>query len=668
MGSLESYATAVLFRLLGPSPALLYAVPCALSVGLIGLVYRLGKSLMGKPDGVLAAAFAALAPVYLVIFGVTPRRGYIETLVFGTVLLLLWRRLAASRGPYREGSALLVLGLVSGIGFWTNFLIAPFIGTVGVLLLVRKPRLVIQPAAGWAVLGFFLGSLPFWIFNFSYEFWSFTLFDFDAGSRPEAWSRAILLLRETAPYILGMRDLSAGGLFWPSTVLLGLGYPALAAGIVWSWLKGGLRRGESGPIEAVMISVVLTAFVLVSYMSSRFGDLGAPRYLFPLYSALPLLVAGGVSFVRRRSPWGWLLIVPILAGNAVGIARAYADIREGKITATAFAGNYMGVNGVRPPDGVEGDLPRLRPLVEFLDGKGIDRVTAAFGISARLNLETAERIVAAVPLEEKNPPPSRLAVERSERAAIVTHGRFTFFEPASFERVLRALGLVFEKAEFDGWRVYYDFKTLGKASSVPIRPTGWRGEASETRDDPRLAFDRDVTTRWGSGKPKGPGIWYLLDLGRIETVHRVVLLPGIFVTDTPVGLRVEASRDKENWRTVWELPEIMPGLYTWRGQPRFDHSGIVELAFPGAQARYLRFTHLGESPPFDWSIGEIFVFSPGAGGMSGKGQTALSRARRDLIFGRRAEAQERLSCILALDRENMKAHQINSALAAGREP
>ncbi|MBI3393876.1 MAG: hypothetical protein HY039_11970, partial [Nitrospirae bacterium] len=41
MGSLESYATAVLFRLLGPSPALLYAVPCALSVGLIGLVYRL---------------------------------------------------------------------------------------------------------------------------------------------------------------------------------------------------------------------------------------------------------------------------------------------------------------------------------------------------------------------------------------------------------------------------------------------------------------------------------------------------------------------------------------------------------------------------------------------------------------------------------------------------
>ncbi|MBI3394156.1 MAG: discoidin domain-containing protein, partial [Nitrospirae bacterium] len=177
----------------------------------------------------------------------------------------------------------------------------------------------------------------------------------------------------------------------------------------------------------------------------------------------------------------------------------------------------------------------------------------------------------------------------------------------------------------------------------------------------------DVTTRWGSGKPKGPGIWYLLDLGRIETVHRVVLLPGIFVTDAPVGLRVEASRDKENWRTVWELPEIMPGLYTWRGQPRFDHSGIVELAFPGAQARYLRFTHLGESPPFDWSIGEIFVFAPGEPGAESPKEDILAAVRGKLIRGRPAEAEEMLSCIIEADPEAVEAHRMLALVrSAGR--
>jgi 4-amino-4-deoxy-L-arabinose transferase-like glycosyltransferase len=667
MGSLEAYATAILFWMLGPRPALIYAVPFVLSIIVVGLSYRLGRDLLGEDGGLTTALALALAPPFLVIFGSAPRLGYIETLVLGTIVLLLGIRLAAKRRPRGDRSLLLILGVVAGVGFWTNWLIAPYVGTVIVLLLRHRRRLVIGPGTGWAALGFAAGSLPFWVFNFGHEFWSFALIE--SGPPGEMWPRARRLFLDALPYVAGMRNLSAGEWFRPSAVLLGAGYALLLAGWVVARRNDiGGKTKSLGP--GMFVPGLLTGFILLSFMSSRYGDLGTPRYLFPLYTALALFVGGSVTNARTRWRKGWLLALPILAGNMAAVGGVYADIRGGAMAVTAFAGNQVGLAGLRPPSGteplVESEVPALRPLVEFLDRKGINSVIADYGISVRLTLGTAERIIAVQPLHEKNPAYSA-AVGESGRIAIAAYGRFAFFEPAGFEENLRALGLDFERTEIGGWRVYHDFKTAADGSSVPIRSKGWKGWASETRDDPRLAFDRDVTTRWGSGKPRQDGIWYMLDMGRAETLHRAVLLPGIFVTDYPTGLRVEVSQDRQRWEVVSNLPGLMPGLRISKGQPRFDESGAVETRFPPVQARYVRFTHVGSGPPFDWSIGEIFVYSPGEGEETSPVEEMMGKLDRKLARRLLAEVEEGLSCFIEAAPDAAEAHRMLGLVRRVRE-
>ncbi len=665
MGALEAYGTAVVFWLFGASPLLLYAVPLVLSIGVIGLVFHLGRVLFDEVTGLFAALFTAAGPVFCVVFGIAPRLGYVETLALGTILIALAGRVTRDVGRPSRGATILILGFVAGLAVWTNFLVAPYLATAAALILLGRPSLAFFRTAGWGVLGFFSGSLPFWVFNLGHGFWSFALLD--AGGGTTLWSRAGILVRESLPHALGMRDLWLGEWFLPAGVLLAAGYLSLGAGALI------LRPREGGGARlAVGAPLLLLVFALALFVTSRYGGMGSPRYLFPVYTALPLLAAAGVSLVRRRSAWGAVLAVPILLGNLAGVARAYHDVSAGRISAAAFAGNQVGMAGIRPPSGpapsAESEIPRVEPLVAFLKEKGIRRVIADYGISARLTFESREEIIAAQPLDEKYPPYA-LAAGGSEPAAIVLRGRFSFMDPETLPPHIEPLGLKLQQDDVGGWRVYWGFELSGAGSSA-ISPRLWRAESSGGPLGPLGAggaFDRDVTTRWGSGRPRGEGIWYRLDLGRVETVHRVILLPGVFTTDHPAGLRVEASVDGRVWGVVWERRGLMPGLYVSGGQPRFDSSGVVEARFSPVGARYLKFTHLGEAPPFDWSIGEVFVYAPVSAERGVRREGVVSMAGRLVTLGRTAEARERLSCVLAFDPENADAHRLHSlALKAER--
>lgn len=641
MGSIEAFATAVLFWLFGPSARLMYAVPTAVSVVLVLLAARLGRQIAGRRGEILSGLFAAVPPVFLVVFGNAPRLGYVETLLWGMILLLMVERLMAAPDGPRVRSLLLVSGFVAGIAVWTNLLIAPFAATAVIAVLVFRGRAVLGRAAGWGAAGLFAGSLPFWVFNIRNRFWSLALME--TGEKGDLAEKAGRLLGEVLPFVLGMRDISAGEWLARAAIPLAVGYLLVVAGLVAFW-RG--TSAASGGRKAAVLPFALLFLTLAAFLASRYGSLGSPRYLFPVYGAMPLLLAMGTSSLWRRSR-AWLLVVPlILGGHLVGVARAYQEF-------------------VFPGAG-DAEIPPLRPVLDFLEHEQIRHVYADYGVSVRFNFETGEKVAAAQPLDERYPP-NALAVDEASRVAVAEIGRFTFFGRQAFKKNLKALGFEFEEALAGDWRIFYAFRHAGQ-SSASLSPELWRAETSEASNDPRLAFDRDVTTRWGSGKPRQNGIWYLLDLGKIEMVRQVVLLPGIFLTDRPIGLRIEASPDKRAWKTVWELGEIMPGLHVRGGQPRFDASGGVEAVFAPIRARYLRFTHLGSRPPFDWSIGEIFVYSR-ADEDGGRGASqSLVKARRDLSLGRTEKGMERLSCVLALDPENAEAHRLKSMIVAGVRP
>src|SRR5262249_1167527 len=79
--------------------------------------------------------------------------------------------------------------------------------------------------------------------------------------------------------------------------------------------------------------------------------------------------------------------------------------------------------------------------------------------------------------------------------------------------------------------------------------------------------------------------------------------------DAPMGLRVETSLDGQTWARVIDSPSVMPGLHWWKGHPRVDESGRVQIRLPPRSVRYVRFTELGDGPRgSEWSIVELFAY------------------------------------------------------------
>lgn len=133
MGSLETYLIAVLFRLFGPSPWAMRAVPILLSLLLVYLTWRLAYALLPARSRAtpflagLASLFAAIPPLYDAVTELRTWGGQIEVYVITLALLLATVELA-QRLRVRAGAAELarrwaIWGLLAGLGIWVNPLI-----------------------------------------------------------------------------------------------------------------------------------------------------------------------------------------------------------------------------------------------------------------------------------------------------------------------------------------------------------------------------------------------------------------------------------------------------------------------------------------------------------------------------------------------------------------
>jgi 4-amino-4-deoxy-L-arabinose transferase-like glycosyltransferase len=133
MGSLETYLIAGLFRLFGPSPWAMRAVPILLSLLLVYLTWRLAYALLPHESRAtpllagLAALFAAAPPLYDAVTELRTWGGQIEVYVIILALLLatveLAQRLHAGAGLAELARRWAVWGFLAGLGIWINPLI-----------------------------------------------------------------------------------------------------------------------------------------------------------------------------------------------------------------------------------------------------------------------------------------------------------------------------------------------------------------------------------------------------------------------------------------------------------------------------------------------------------------------------------------------------------------
>ncbi|MBA4393953.1 MAG: hypothetical protein C0407_10410, partial [Desulfobacca sp.] len=160
----------------------------------------------------------------------------------------------------------------------------------------------------------------------------------------------------------------------------------------------------------------------------------------------------------------------------------------------------------------------------------------------------------------------------------------------------------YRKKESGPFRIYYDFSS--PARPAPLPNNNWEASANANPKEAGKAIDRNPVTRWTSGKPQEPGLYYQIDLKRVQTVKGCTLFSKKSINDYPRSLRLFSSLDGNSWEEIKTTAES--GLY-WTGETLLKMTG-TRFFFSPLQLRYLKLLQDGQDPVYYWSIHELELF------------------------------------------------------------
>ncbi|HEY8286079.1 MAG TPA: hypothetical protein VIJ28_16975 [Chloroflexota bacterium] len=338
-GSGDAYIVAGLFRIFGEHELLPHLMPLIASLAWVMLTVRLAWRLYGPGVAIICGALLAFPSNLLINWGAWAGSGYLEIMALGTGALLL--ALPApeeySASPWRLPLAFFLLGL----GLWVQPLAAAYLVAVMSLLFGRMaaaardrsrwPRAVaLSLTCGLALAA---GIAPLLIFNLQND-WATLAFLTQRGPHLDLLTVAGRTLTWTGPVLLGLapattsqpvftefldRHLALHGL------ALGLVAYLLVRGIVcrrmaWGRLRAVFSVRPPGDLALLLLGLTMTAGFLASSWGAEQWSATQPRYLLPLYTALPLIVRLALPARIRR--WHWLasgLVVILICGSALWV-------------------------------------------------------------------------------------------------------------------------------------------------------------------------------------------------------------------------------------------------------------------------------------------------------------------------------------------------------------
>ena len=126
-----------------------------------------------------------------------------------------------------------------------------------------------------------------------------------------------------------------------------------------------------------------------------------------------------------------------------------------------------------------------------------------------------------------------------------------------------------------------------------IRQSLFTATASHSESNAANALDRNPNTRWDTGAPQEPGMWFQLDLG---------------VEDTVGGLILDTEKSGGDWPAAYEVyvfnDEADQGEPVARGD---KGSKILDIDFEPKAGRYVRVVQTGKKDGLFWSIHRLTV-------------------------------------------------------------
>ncbi len=173
MGVSEAYLGAVMFRLFGVSVFSLRLGMLLLFTLFLVLLYLLASLLYGKKVACISLLLLVIGATNVLIPEMKAVGGAIETLVFGTAVMLLASWLALSSDANREDKKLLWQrgfaysgwGIAAGLGLWSHLLVVPFVLCSGLLLILCCRRDIFSKNMLFLLLGLLIGAIPLIEYN-----------------------------------------------------------------------------------------------------------------------------------------------------------------------------------------------------------------------------------------------------------------------------------------------------------------------------------------------------------------------------------------------------------------------------------------------------------------------------------------------------------------------
>jgi Dolichyl-phosphate-mannose-protein mannosyltransferase/F5/8 type C domain len=586
----DAYPAAVGFWLFGPSTLVLRMASAVIAVLWAWSVWFIARRAGAGPFAFLAGLLVAVPPVFL-SYAQLSTHGESSALAFAALAVASAAYLIDPRPTRARAAAWAILGLASGVSWWSSQIGAMVLLAAALVLVVARPGILRGPGPYVACALFLVASLPFWVWNVRHDWATLRHLAMWGGPLPP-WSMrwqvvTATLVKSLRHYFWDGRAVSlpswAQALGWIAVwgVYGPAGLVAVARGFVWGQR---VRRWERPWQDALDLVAVAFWMTVAAHLLTWFGTSTVLRYEMTFHVTLPVLCALALG---RLAAAGWAPVAGALAAAllAFNVATHVAFVRDSR-------------SAPRRP--VDAAIARLEAL-------GIRGCYADSRIAQVVTFESRERVLCADYLGLRNYAALRAVdgLEDPAAVAVVTHRALKNPDPDAAAEAFALAGGRYRRDDVGDYAIFHHFET--PAPTRPIPAAEWVARASTgDPDTARLAFDRRAWTRWTA--PQEPGQWFEVDLGRPYPVAQITLATAPWAAEAPLGLRVETSLDGRIWRTVASARAVWAGLHWWKGHPRVDDSGKVVVRMESHSTRYLRLvqTAQGVTPRF-WGIAELFV-------------------------------------------------------------
>ena len=324
MGSLEAYLSAVLVLVLGPQAWVLELLPVILSFLFLLVIWQLGRTFFSEKVVLLALLYLALPPYFYLHWTHEARSHYPLTLIFGSLLLSGFPDYLPGSRPGERRLHLVLLGLMAGLGWWTNHLIVCYLLPVFFFLWLCDKKLPLRPSSLLVILFFLLGSLPQFLYQarqpdpglqisrlIVWPDWKIIATDFFGNTLPILGGISYPLTSEPGKIIPLILFMTILGLALASIML------ERKAGL--AGLFGPLYQKPNGMALLLLTLLATTAINMLTVFNVRLSD-DDPKYFLPYYTSIPFFLALLIDKITRKSLGGGLVLLGLILGvNCWGI-------------------------------------------------------------------------------------------------------------------------------------------------------------------------------------------------------------------------------------------------------------------------------------------------------------------------------------------------------------